>query len=121
MKTKLVIISLLMALVACTKEETFSATIEGTVESVAMPCTTRPCLPGISMAIASDGKHYILPNYGYWALNNDAAVVVDASKIKEGDVMKVEGIVTKGTDLNKNTYYELDVRSVIVYEPLSEE
>ena len=85
-------------------------TITGTVALLPNPCTTKPCLPGMALAvIANDGVRYFLTKDGGFYMQ-------DSGESKQmpapGDKVVARGDVQEKLDITGNTFTTIEVTTL---------
>ena len=86
-----------------------TSTLSGTLTLAANPCTTRPCLPGVALALDSAAGRYFLRRRRRW--------LRDPSELEEGPAMPGDRIVVTGhagagADVDGMPFLTLDVLAV---------
>ncbi len=86
-----------------------STTLRGTLEFVPNPCTTRPCIPGLALAVVVDGVPYFLTD-------NEALCMHGSDRGRElpasGKPVVVTGEVETRLDVNDCRFLTIDVAGV---------
>ena len=73
------------------------------------PCTTEPCLPGMTLAIQSDGRRLFLSSSGAFRTTTTAWA---EAEIEPGAVVTVRGVVREGRDVAGRPYLAIEVSSL---------
>ena len=88
---------------------TSSTTIRGTLELVPNPCTTRPCIPGLALAVVVDGVPYFLTE-------NEALCMQGRNWSRElpdpGEPVAVTGEVEAQLDVNDCRFLTIEVAGI---------
>lgn len=86
-----------------------STTLRGTLELVPNPCTTRPCIPGLALAVVVDGVPYFLTE-------NEALCMHDRDWGRElpapGKPVAVTGELQTRLDVNDCRFLTIEVAGV---------
>ena len=86
-----------------------NTTITGQYVFAPNPCTTRPCLPGMTYAIESGGQFFIITLGGCWS---DQAHDWNGWTPSVGDVVCVTGTIRRQTDISGNPFFTIEVESL---------
>lgn len=70
------------------------------------PCTTTPCLPGMALAIQSEGRLIFLTSSGVFRTTTTAWAEAD---IEPGSVVSVRGVAQARSDVAGRPYLAIEV------------
>ena len=91
------------------KDCTMSEAITGELRFVANPCTTEPCLPGMTFALLSAGETYYLTRAGAWVGETPEW---EGYALTPGDRVTVTGDTTEKRDSHGAVFLELDAEAI---------
>ena len=87
--------------------------ITGSLILAPNPCTTEPCLPGMALAIHSDGRLLFLTSSGAFRTTTTAWA---EAEIEPGAVVTVRGVVRERRDVAGRPYLTIEVSSLALAE-----
>lgn len=85
-------------------------TIAGTLALLPNPCTTKPCLPGLALAvIAEDSERYFLTKAGGFYIQDYGE---DSDLPAPGDKVLATGDVRESRDIAGNTFSTIELTAL---------
>ena len=92
-------------------------TITGEYSIVPNPCTTDPCLPGVVYAVLMDNTYHLtIEGHWLWGGENPSW---DGYTPGLGDLVTVTGYVSEEMDIFGNSFYNIEVVSLVPAPPLT--
>lgn len=85
-------------------------TITGRYVFVPNPCTTDPCLPGMTYAVESGGQCFFLTLSGRWS---DQAHAWKGRMPVLGSSVSVTGKITQRMDIRGDPFFTIEVESLV--------
>lgn len=85
-------------------------TITGTLALLPNPCTTKPCLPGMALAIIADDsvRYFLTRNGGFYMLDSG-----ESDKLPTpGDHVIASGDVQEKHDIDGNTFTTIEITAL---------
>lgn len=84
-------------------------TFTGVYSYVSNPCTTKPCLPGMVLAVQADCTYYYLAVQGNLIFKN---LSWEGYAPEPGAIVTVAGYLSKHEDIHGDKFFEIEVISL---------
>lgn len=85
-------------------------TITGQYSYVGNPCTTEPCLPGMTYAVLVNETYYYLTIDGRWLSQNQSW---DGYMPEVNEIVSIAGVTSEGVDIFGVSFHKMEVESLV--------